>query len=80
MAIKDEDRCEALTILTEWKMRQKVTDLQCQFVSKLMVGEKQLCYRHGLMEALAILIREGKAIPIIQPQRYSTVRTIKERT
>lgn len=66
MAQKDEDRCEALTVMTEWKRLHKV-DQRCPFIAKWRVQEKQLCYKHAMMESLAVCAENGFASRIFRP-------------
>ena len=80
VADSDDNRCQAITILTPWKKERKVADLRCPFMVKLAVGKKKLCYRHALLESLAILVSDGTAKILPQPPRpkYAPVQTIKE--
>jgi len=80
VADEDKDRCEALTVMTEWK-KANHKEQQCPFVVKLSIGKKRLCYRHAILESLAILLIEGRAQILPSPPRpkYSQVPTIKDR-
>jgi hypothetical protein len=75
----DGHRCQAVTIETEWKRRNK-TDLRCPFFARLEINGKRLCNKHAEIEAVATLINLGKARRIMMPAQrapYEAVRTVK---
>ena len=80
LADSESNRCEALTVMTEWKVKNH-KEQQCPFAIKLSVGTKRLCYRHALLESLAISINNGTAHILPQPPRpkYGPVATIKNK-
>jgi len=75
IASRDQDRCQARTIETQWK-REKGTDLRCPFFARLLVGKKHLCSRHAMMEALAICVNEGRAQIIQIPQTRTPYQAV----
>ena len=80
-AINDKDRCEAITILTEWKRANKV-EPQCPFFAKLIIDEKRLCSRHAMLEAIAVLLTQGNAQIIPRPETripWQAVRTMERK-
>jgi hypothetical protein len=78
LAENQGERCQALTIETEWK-RENKADLQCPFFARLELNGKRLCNRHGELEAVATLLADGKAKRIAQPAvrlRYGPVPVV----
>jgi hypothetical protein len=54
----DDDRCEALTVMTTWKIERK-KDQRCPFKAKMLVDEHQFCSHHARKEAVAICLEKG---------------------
>lgn len=52
----EKDQCEAVTTETHWKRARNI-DLRCPFIVKVTIGDKRLCHRHAMCEALALLLR-----------------------
>mgnify|MGYP001567927255 CR=1 FL=1 len=59
----DVERCQALTVMTSWKIRNK-REQRCPFESKYAVGGKELCRHHAVMEAMAIMIERLEVMRI----------------
>ena len=74
-AKNDESRCQAITFETAWK-RDHATDLRCPFIAKIQINQKHLCHRHAHLEALAIMIKDGKAQIIPQPERRNPYQQV----
>lgn len=74
-----EHQCQAVTAETRWK-REKKRDLRCPFYARFQIGKKRLCLRHAHLEALALMLKDKKAIrlPIPPPLRspYSPVQVV----
>jgi hypothetical protein len=66
LAQHDDERCQALTVMTEWKKAHNV-EQRCPFAVKYLVEEKRLCFRHTTMECLAIAIERGDAQRVLYP-------------
>lgn len=79
-ADRPENQCEAVTIMTRWKRERKIGP-RCPFYAKFRVNGKQLCLKHSHLEALFLLLRDGKAkrLPLPPPPRspYHEVPTVK---
>ena len=74
----DLERCEALTVMTEWKKLNK-REQRCPFMSKYLVDGKEFCRHHAVMEAMAIAIERGtvKRIPRAHPRQDQRVPIVK---
>jgi hypothetical protein len=68
-----DDRCEALTIMTEWK-RQHKREERCPFMAKWIVGEHQFCLHHARCEAVAIGVEKGYIKRIAVPPAITGAR------
>jgi hypothetical protein len=62
----DDDRCEALTVMTRWK-RENKKDGRCPFVAKWIVEGHQFCTHHARCEAVAIGIEKKFITRILNP-------------
>ena len=82
LANKDSDRCEALTVMTEWKKRNK-REQRCPFRATYTVQSKTLCRHHAVVEAMAICVERGdvKRVPVMrQPgMRVAAVNTKEDK-
>ncbi len=58
LATADDNRCEAATIMTEWK-RMKRREERCPFMAKWSIKGHQFCMHHARIEAVAIGIEQG---------------------
>ena len=63
----DADRCEALTVMTKWKIANKRQE-RCPFMARYSVQGRQFCSHHARMEAVAICVEAGQmkrlALPV----------------
>lgn len=75
-ATTEKDQCEAITQETDWK-RLNGINLRCPFYAKLVISNKRLCARHGQLEALAVLIAQGKAQIIPRPEPHVSWQAVK---
>lgn len=66
LATKDDNQCEAATVMTEWKIAKKRPQ-RCPFMAKWVVQGKQFCMHHARMEAIAIGIEKGFITRVIVP-------------
>lgn len=66
VANSDAERCEALTVMTEWKIRNK-REQRCPFVSKFFISGHAFCRHHAVMEAMAITMEKGIMTKIQRP-------------
>ena len=57
-ATSDDDRCVALTVMTEWKRRNK-KEQRCPFIGRYLVQGKLFCRHHAANEAVAICTERG---------------------
>ncbi len=58
LADSDDDRCVALTMMTEWKKAHKREE-RCPFKARWSVQGKQLCRHHMIVEVCAIAMEQG---------------------
>ena len=74
-ATNKKDQCEAITQVLNG------INLRCPLYFKLVISNKRLCARHGQLEALAVLIAQGKAQIIPRPETripWQAVKTIEK--
>jgi hypothetical protein len=57
-ATSDDNRCEALAIMTEWKRSNKREE-RCPFMAKWAVQGHQFCMHHARVQAVAICVEKG---------------------
>lgn len=78
LADKDEDRCQAATIMTRWKILNKRGE-RCPFMAKWAVQGKQFCRHHAVLEAFAIGHERGyvKRLTAPAPIGGQRVRLVK---
>lgn len=57
-ATSNDDRCEALTVMTDWKRANKC-EQRCPFMAKYLVQGHQFCMHHARVEAVAICAEKG---------------------
>jgi hypothetical protein len=69
----DSERCQALTVMTEWKKANKREE-RCPFVSRYSVQGKEFCRHHAVMEAMAICVERGDVSRIPRPPRSPGMR------
>ena len=62
----DSDRCEALTVMTEWKQRNKREE-RCPFMAKYVLQGHQFCMHHTRVEAIAICVEKGLLTRLMAP-------------
>ena len=80
-ATNEKDQCGAVTTETDWKRRNKI-DLRCPFNARLTVGGKRLCSKHAMLEAIAILLAQGKAQINPRPETripWQAVKTVEKK-
>ena len=80
IADSDADRCEALTVMTEWKVRNK-KEQRCPFKARYVVQGHQFCSHHTRVEAVAICMERKDIRRLILPPSQSgqRVRTYQAR-
>lgn len=78
LATADDDRCEAATVMTEWKKSKKLEE-RCPFMAKWSVGSHQFCMHHTRMQAVALGVEKGfiKRLVLPQPIAGQRVRIAK---
>jgi hypothetical protein len=57
-ATSNDDRCEALAIMTRWK-RSKGIEERCPFMAKWVVQGHEFCMHHARVQAVAICVEKG---------------------
>jgi hypothetical protein len=58
LATEDNNRCEALTVMTEWKKAHNKEE-RCPFMARWTVQGHQFCMHHMRVEAVAIGVEKG---------------------
>ena len=58
VADRDVDRCEALTVMTEWKKAHK-KEQRCPFTARWLVQSSKFCRHHAVCESFAIGMERG---------------------
>ncbi len=58
LATDTANRCEAATVMTEWKKYHKKEE-RCPFQAKWVVQGHKFCMHHARMEAVAIGVERG---------------------
>lgn len=76
-ATNDDNRCQALTVMTGWK-REHNKEERCPFMAKWSVGKNQLCSHHARMEAVALAVEKGYMTRLIIPPCNSANGTASE--
>jgi hypothetical protein len=66
LATTIDNRCEAATVMTEWKKARKREE-RCPFMAKWAVQGHQFCMHHARIEAVAICVEKGYAKRIYAP-------------
>lgn len=66
IAQSDKERCEALTVMTWWKSKNK-KEQRCPFSARYLVQGKLLCRHHAVNEAVAICTERGDLKQISPP-------------
>ena len=66
IADSDSERCEAMTVMTEWKRRKQI-EQRCPFLARWVVQGKLLCRHHAVNEAIAIGMERGDVKRISPP-------------
>lgn len=76
----DADRCEALTVMTQWKIDNKREE-RCPFTVRWLVQGHGFCRHHAVLESFAIGMERGdiKRVAPMPPVSGHRVRTIKAR-
>ena len=57
VADSDSDRCEALTVMTPWKIAHQ-REQRCPFKARYIVQGHHFCSPHARMEAVAICMEQ----------------------
>lgn len=78
IANNDDERCEALTIMTAWKIKNK-RDQRCPFMARFQVQGHRFCRHHAVKECFAIgferrLVRRLVALPPTDGVRVPTAK------
>ena len=58
VAVSDADRCEAMTVMTPWKIRNK-KEQRCPFTARWLVQDHQFCRHHAVVESFTIGMERG---------------------
>ena len=66
IATSNDDRCEALSIMTAWKRSKKVEE-RCPFMARYAMQGRQFCMHHARVEAMAICYEKGFLKRIVAP-------------
>ncbi len=74
-ATSNDDRCEALTVMTDWKVRNK-REQRCPFMAKYLVQGHQFCMHHARVEAVAICAEKGLLTRLARPVPVFGARAI----
>jgi hypothetical protein len=77
IANNDAERCQALTVMTEWK-RRSGREQRCGFEAKYSVEDKRLCRHHAVQEVFAIGLEKGLIKRIVVPRTPGQRVTIAE--
>ena len=80
VADSDTDRCEALTVMTQWKIAHK-REQRCPFKARYVVRGKQFCTHHMRVEAVAIFMEQFDItwLPIVRQQVGQHVLTVSQK-
>lgn len=73
VADSDADRCEALTIMSAWKVRRKI-EQRCPFKARYVVQGHQFCMHHMRVEAVAICMERKDIHRLLLPPRVAGQR------
>ena len=92
VADSDADRCEALTVMTAWKVHNK-REQRCPFKARYIVQGHHFCRHHMSIEAVAICMerkdverlllpprQSGQRVPVIAAQRKGAKPCIARKT
>ena len=80
IAQSDVDRCEALTVMTWWKIKNK-KEQRCPFTARWLVQGHRFCRHHAVVESFAISMERGdiKRLAPVPPVVGHRVMTVNPR-
>ena len=82
LAEKDNERCEAATVMTTWKKLNK-REIRCPFMARWSVDGHLFCRQHAVVESFAIGVEKNYikrlSTPPIQAGQRVPIATSKQR-